>query len=248
MEPFPNAPIKEAIVEFKINPLPESNLEILESLHEKIKNDYPQKRAKHRWESSMKVENERMVSSTQRHIGQDGFLFQSDNNEQVVQFTLDGFTFNRLRPYPPEGWPVIREEAHKLSSLFLDSISPTKIIRVGLRYINQIDIPLSNVDLTEYLTKGPDIPQDLPQALEQYLTRIVIPIPEFGAKAIITQAGPQKPSPSVTSLILDIDVFSDVNLVSRDNSKIWEIFDRLRDLKNRIFRASITPKAEELFQ
>ena len=88
----------------------------------------------------------------------------------------------------------------------------------------------------------------MPQTLEQYLSRIVIPIPEFEAKAIITQAGPKKPDPNITSLILDIDVFSEVHILSTDHSKVWTIFDRLRKLKNQIFKASITSKTEELFR
>ncbi len=35
--------------------------------------------------------------------GPDGYLFRSPNEKKVVQVRLDGFTFNKLKPYDKMG-------------------------------------------------------------------------------------------------------------------------------------------------
>ena len=247
MKPYPNPPIKEALVDIKISPLPTSHLDLLGALHEEIRERYPEKKAQHRWESAMKIQDDRLVSATQRHLGPIGFLFSSYGKEQNVQYRLDGFTFNQLHPYPREGWPVFQEEAKRLWSLYLNAIKPDQVDRIGLRYINQIDIPFPRIDLNEYLVEPPRIPKELPQTQEHFLTRVIIPFPELEAKATITQSLTRPPSPLTTSLILDIGIFTEVAIKS-DTPKVWEVLNRFRDVKNMIFKSSIRPKTEELFQ
>ncbi|MGH2637688.1 MAG: TIGR04255 family protein [Rhabdochlamydiaceae bacterium] len=46
---------------------------------------------------------------------------------------------------------------------------------------------------------------------------------------------------------MDIDVFEEVS-VGMDDEKIWEIMDKLREIKNDIFLKSITEETKELFR
>jgi len=250
MEPYPNPPIREALIDIKIDPLPPSRLPILESQWDKIKEQYPLKKTRHRWEGAVEFQKEGSISAGQRHLGPDGFLFTSSDGQEIVQNRLDGFTFNRLRPYPREGWPRVREKASWLWELYLNAVQPTRVIGIVLRYINEINIPSVPVQLEDYLTEPPRIPESLPQTLEHFLTRIVIPLPEFGdmnAKAIITQALAQPSTPNTTSLILDINILTETSMPA-DTAAVWQVLDRFRIVKNMIFKASIRPKTEELFQ
>ena len=63
MEPYPNPPIREALIDIKIDPLPQSSLAILEALHEQIKEKYPTKKARHRWEGSVKIQDDQTISA-----------------------------------------------------------------------------------------------------------------------------------------------------------------------------------------
>lgn len=246
MQPYPNPPIKEALVDIRIDPLPSSMLATLEALHDQIREHYPTKKARHRWEGSVEIQEDRLISAAQRHLGRDGFLFYSQDEQQIVQYRLDGFTFNRLRPYPSLGWPVIREEAKGLWELYLRTAQPQRIVRIGLRYINQINIPGPQVKLEDYLTEPPRVPANLPQTLEHFITRLVIPLPTLEAKAIITQSLAPATAPDTTSLILDIDVLTEAPRPP-DTASLWDVLERFREFKNTIFKSSLTPRTEELF-
>ena len=46
--------------------------------------------------------------------------------------------------------------------------------RVALRYINQLELPLKHGDqFTQFLTSAPDLPEGAPQAVSQFLSRVM---------------------------------------------------------------------------
>ncbi len=248
MDPYPNPPIKEALIDIKIDPLSASELAALESLYDRVRGDYPVKKARNRWESAVEFKDDKLVSSDSRDCGPDGFLFISQDEKQVVQYRLDGFMFNRLAPYPRQGWPVIQGEARKLWEHYLGVVRLQRIVRIGLRYINQINIPAPDqqFELEDYFTEPPRIPKDIPQKFEHFLVRLVIPW-SVGAKAVITQTRVPSPTPDMMSFILDIDVLTE-NPGSLDTASVWNMLERFREFKNTIFESSLTPKTKELFR
>jgi len=183
--------------------------------------------------------------------GQDGYLFRSSDGRQIVQARLNGLTFNRLRPY--KSWALFRDEARKHWELFADLAVPELVTRLGLRYINAIELPLG-ADFKEYLLTVPEIAPGVPQSLEDFLVRLAIPIERFNCKAIVTETMKpikNKKTNDIESrkfhFILDIDVFRK-GIFRPDSTDIWEAFELLRDAKNEIFYESLTDKAKELFK
>jgi uncharacterized protein (TIGR04255 family) len=163
-----------------------------------------------------------------------------------VQARLDGFTFNRLKPY--KDWESLRDEARKLWQHYTQIASPKNITRVALRYINRIEIPLPMRDFKDYILTIPEIAPGLPQGLANLFMRLIIPVPAMNASAIVTEAfDPPAASSSVLPFIVDIDVSCEA-LFDVDAVEVWETFEKLRELKNEIFFKSITDRAKELFQ
>ncbi len=240
-----NAPITEALIDIRVKILSDFNVEQFQSLHDAIATQYPDKKKRHKWEGKLELKNgASQISASTETI--DGYLFTSADGKQIFQAKIDGFTFNRLKPY--EQWETFRDEALRLWKLYRDTISP-EIIRVALRFINKIDIPLSPqtvLDFDDYLTAGPIVPKELPQGLSSFLTRVVIRDPDTDALAIITQAFEQIINPKFVPIILDIDVFKQKEVISEEET--WQTLEKMRHFKNRIFFTSITEKAKELFQ
>jgi uncharacterized protein (TIGR04255 family) len=240
-----NAPITEALIDIRIGIKEGFDVNRFLSLHEAIANQYPGKKTRHKWEGRFELKRgEALVSAGTEAV--DGYIFTSTDEKQLFQARIDGFTFNRLRPY--EKWDSFRDEAFRLWRLYRDLTSP-EIIRVALRYINKFDIPLFPHplrDFNEYLTAAPIVPEDLPQGVSSFLTRVVIHDPSIDAAAIITQALEQVIDPKFLPIILDIDAFRQKEVLSEEEA--WLTLEKLRHLKNRIFFASITEKAKELFQ
>lgn len=236
------APITEALIDIRIKAKENFDVEQFRSLHDSIAEQYPDKKTRHRWESKFEFKNGKPPISTAADVI-DGYLFTSSDKKQIFQARIDGFTFNRLKPY--ETWETFRNEALRLWRLYKALMRP-EIIRVALRYNNKFDIPQPNRDFNEYLTAAPIVPEGLPQGVSSFLTRVVIHNPEIDASAIVTQAFEQIVNPDFLTIILDIDVFK-LRSEGINEEEALKALENLRNFKNNIFFASITKKVKELF-
>ena len=243
---FPNAPITEAILDIKAK-LPDGvGLNIFDEFQEKIKDRFKDRKTKHSFEAVLKFSPGKDESSPiipKNRI--EGYIFESKNEKKTVQARLDGFTFNKLRPY--KDWNKFHNEARELWELYNKVVKPISVNRIALRFINRIEIPLPFDDFSEYILTNPQIAPGLPQSLSHFLMRIEIPNNEIGAIAIITQTMQKTTESQKLPLIFDIDVIKTGNY-SEKGSEIWKDFNLLRQFKNEIFFNSITEKTKELFK
>jgi uncharacterized protein (TIGR04255 family) len=241
---FSNAPITEALLDIRVEYSREITLAELESFHNLIKEDFPEKQQRIQFTAGFKISPEG-PEALQASGVPDGYLFKSTIYKKIVQARLDGFTFNKIRPY--ENWEKFRLEAHRLWELYSKMTNPAKITRIALRYINRIEIPLHTKDFKEYILGIPDVPHKLPQELSHFFMQFTIVNPDIEAKAIITLTKEEPTSSNTLPIIFDIDVFRD-NIYTTNEAKIWDDFERLRIFKNDIFFNSITEKTKELFK
>lgn len=238
---LPRAPITEALVDIQVKLPPNVDVAKLKSMHGLISEKYPKHAELVRSHFTF-VPQKKSAETTPVCVC--GYKYTSADDKQVIQVRLDGFTFSRLRPY--KTWESLRKEAYLLWGIYVKLFSPEIITRVALRYINRLEIPQPLRDFRDYLTAPPEVPQNLPQEISSFLTRIVIPEPSLNATAIITQALATTDQ-KIVPVILDIDVFK-VAQFNTDGKEVWETIDKLRVLKNNIFFESITEKIVELYQ
>ncbi|MBW2059958.1 MAG: TIGR04255 family protein [Deltaproteobacteria bacterium] len=238
-----NAPIKEALIDiwYSLDP---GYISRLESIHDKIKGDYPHKQIRKQWEGTFQVGSKTFTQSTKDH-GIQGYWYLSEDEKQIIQARLNGFTFNKIEPY--ETWEQMRDEARKLWKIFKEIAPPEVVTGLGLRYVNRIEIPEPTIELSDYLTAPPEIPENLPQRLDSFLTRIQFFDSSIKARGIITQMSEPPDSPGTVPLLLDIEVTQDNNFNINDD-EIWAVLEDLRAFKNKIFFSSITERVAELCQ
>ena len=243
-EVFPNAPITEALIDIRVELPEDATLPKLEKLHDLIKAEYPGKKSRRRFEAQIefKEEQQPLRRST---FQQDGYYFTSADGKRIVQYRLDGFSFNRLRPY--SRWEDLRDEARKAWDIYVTHANPLAVNRLAVRYINSIEIPSKSFDYDDYFTAVPKIPEGLPQVLGHFFTRTLVPFADHDATAVVIQTPSEKQGPVSTAIILDIDVFAQTSLPSEDQ-RIWAILEQLREIKNEIFFKSITEKTKGLFR
>ena len=240
---FPNAPINEALLDIRAKLPPGVDLSRLATFQEGIGERYPDRSERSSWQAGFELQP---TGDVKLHPigGPNGYLFKAPDGRRLVQARLDGFTFNWLKPY--DKWQTFRDEAKELWRRYLDIATPQGVSRIALRYINQLNIPLPMEDFKDYIRTTPEIAPGLPQGLQNFFMRLEIPDPDSRAIAIVTQTlAPQKED--ALPLILDIDVIREQTFHAQ-SSEIWEAFEQLRDLKNRIFFLSITDKAKDLFK
>lgn len=243
-ERFPNAPITEAILDIQVtypSPVEPARLEAFQDL---IRASYPVKQGRTKWQGEIHL-GEGAVAQAVRQRAQ-GFLFRSADEHRAVQARQDGFTFNWLKRY--ESWEALRDEARPHWERYRDTFNPEAVTRLGLRYINRIEIPLPFTDFRDYVKTAPDVAPGLPQGVSALFMRLEIPDVERALMGIITETF-QAPMDDGKRLpfIFDIDVVSGATFEPNSNA-IWETFEKMRDYKNQIFFNSMTEEAFGLFR
>ena len=238
---YENAPITEALIDIQVE-LPDSvtGIQVLESVHDHVKNRYPGKKKRIHVQGQFSAGAEVGASATQTLMG---FSFSSEDGKHIFQARRDGFTFSRLRPYG--SWPELRGEGRRLWEIYRGVVTPEKITRVAVRYINQNDIPLAAIDYKDYFRTIPEVSPELPQALSGFFMQLQFPQTDFGGLLILTQTAVPPPSPATNSVVLDLDVFKESEMAS--DEEVWGVLEVLRNRKNEFFEGCITDRTRALF-
>ena len=119
--------------------------------------------------------------------------------------------------------------------------------RLGVRYINRIDIPVSGsvVEHETFLNVYPKLP-DILGLVGAYAVQAVLRIEDIGCKLTLNSAVVPAPILDHASFIIDQDIAKEVDLPQSDND-IYELLNEIRVRKNNVFEACISDRARELF-
>jgi uncharacterized protein (TIGR04255 family) len=195
------------------------------------------------WDIKLNLPAPPQVSGESKQIG---YKYVSQDGKQVVQARLNGFAFSRLKPY--ESWKEFRAEAMELWGHYSKIAQPERITRVGLRYINRIEIPLPLDDFADYILTRPEIPKGVPQGISQFFMQLALPVPETQGMVVINQTIEKVPEDAKTlPLIFDIDAYKEGD-IAVDSGGLDSLLSSLRELKNQVFFTSLTERAKELFR
>lgn len=243
---FPNAPIVEALLDIRVELPKDIAFEKLESSFNFMKASFPGKKQSLTCHTGLTKSPTGELAIIPVSNVFNGFHFNSLDGTKVVQYRLDGFTFNKLKPY--ENWAKFRNEARSLWEKYLEIVKPLKIVRIALRYINQIEIPLPFKDFEEYILTLPKLaPKLSQQVVSSSFMQFTIQNRDIEASAIITQTM-KKPTPvGKLPFILDIDAFK-LQIFGENKQQMWDEFEKLRTFKNDIFFNTITEKTMDMFK
>jgi uncharacterized protein (TIGR04255 family) len=246
-ETFPNAPITEALINVRATFGHGVKMEQLEAVTKRLSGHLPQieGRTKHNFE--VKVEAGKLTSDTRAQAEPIGFVQFSETRDRAVQVLIDGFTFSKMKPY--ENWNALRDEARSHWEVYRELTGPSSVVRLAVRYINRIELPLPLTDFQEYVLTGPKIADGIPQGIIEFLERVVIPNKEDPKMMAVVTSTMERiaQDAKVLPYIFDIDAFKAIDL-KPDSDDIWAQLEALRDYKNLIFFESMADKAKELFR
>lgn len=241
---FSKAPIQEAIIDIRVRLSPDFTAAQLEAVGVNLVTDYAEKQNLIGGEFRVELSEKQPESSvSSKHIG---FRYTSTDKRYVLQTRLDGFTLSVLPPY--DTWATFREEALRLWTLYRQVTNP-EVIRIAVRYINRLDLPLnlpdSRVELRSFLRTFPEVSSDIPFDINDYFMQLQMSVPDLPGKLILSETIVPPPNPETISIILDNDLFCEEN-IPQTEKEIWELFERMREYKNKLFVACITEKTKEL--
>lgn len=242
---YTRAPIAEAIIEIRCDLPADTTLEALAAAAPT--EGFPTVEATVTVTGMLEV---RPDGIEQRTTGeQTGHLFRSEDGRAVVQARLDGYSFGCLAPY--DRWEAFSAEAERHWHRYRDVASPSKARRLGVRYVNRVNIPGQRVEIKDYLRTAVDVSPYLPQMISNFFLQVVVPLPRFRAFATVTSTIVPPEHEDSTSLILDIDTWQDVDVDLAGEAGGQEIASRLevlREAKNYVFEACITDATRRLIE
>jgi uncharacterized protein (TIGR04255 family) len=240
-----NAPITEAIVDFRVKASSDTDAKKFAALQPRLTAQLPVMEEQRQFSATIELGRDQEQFSTRQRHGIQGYRFKTTDGKTHAQFRVDGFTVNRLRPYTR--WEELFPQAMELWRIYCDAAQPVTVTRLALRYINRIELTAHGADFDTYLRAGPVVPPEVPQTLTGFLTRVTITNSQSDILAHVTQALEARTRNQQPSIILDIDTFKGGQFASNDPI-IETIFGQLRTFKNLLFFNYLTEETLRGFE
>jgi uncharacterized protein (TIGR04255 family) len=260
-EHFPHAPIVEAVIEFRARvELPWDETTVTDRLRRELpeySNHQPMREFSFAVSMSspaaLPVQSSSDVSgaaaSGPSAVGEDhgwiGVRALTADNLQVANFSRDLFSFSRLKPYGT--WETFSSEALRLWAVHQALSGISHVHRLGVRFINRIEVPADDVMFDDYFEGLGTSPLELDTTGFLHQHSFAVPNEPYGVNLARTFQPPGPPDPTRLALLLDIDAFTSEPFPA-DPGMIAGRLVRLRTLKNEMFRGSLTDRAMDLFR
>lgn len=237
---YKRAPITEAVIEIRFSTALESK--ILEKVAKKFKKHYPEFRQveTHHVKIDIKLSDGKHSDKIEHE-----YRLSSNDSSQILILQRQSFIIVQLAPY--KGWNNFINRFEQDIELFKKHAGHRQIARIGVRYINRLDIPFSGsaVRTRDYLSIFPQHPDGL-NPLIGYSINTKSVLIDLGSVLTINSAIVESPLPNYLSIVLDQDIGIDKE-PPQSTEDVIKFLGLVRDKKNEIFESCITDKSRELF-
>jgi uncharacterized protein (TIGR04255 family) len=238
---YAKPPIVEAVCEFRLTPETRWDLTVPGLLYERLKGSFPQK-------------EQRMIQEMELTQGPEGLHQQIRTSERIIFFTEDKkmlvqvgprlLAINVLKTYPH--WEGFKPRIEMAWKSLQAAIEVQGLERIGLRYINHIELPAQGGELAEYFEFYPFVGQRLPQQMVSFLAGVEFSYADDRDHCRVQFT--RIPASGGRSLfMLDIDYFlARPGAVKPAEALAWveEAHSRVEE----VFEGCITDKLREMFE
>ncbi len=231
-EHLKNPPAVEAVLDITTNELDEADLRLLDVETVALKNGFPKKDQIHLFEGCFSEKGkEHQVSYKNKPLG---YSYKSDDQKEIAQFRVNGFSYNRLQPYP--GWNDFIKSGLEAWSIYKDIRKRVEIKRLGLRFINVIEVPGETVTPSKYFKVA--IESQLKAGLgriRQFQYKYVREFEENDCFAIVNFAQLAQRDAGPARFVLDIDVIKEAPAKGLEELEVSKYLEHMRQAKNTVF-------------
>jgi uncharacterized protein (TIGR04255 family) len=131
--------------------------------------------------------------------------FLQKDEQALVQVGQHLLAVNRLKPYPT--WEEFLPLIVQAFQAYREVAAPTSVHRIGLRYINRIEIPGERVTLEDYFEFYPFIGEKLPQDLDAFFLGVQVSYEDARDALRLQLTTTSTEMPGARALFLDLDYF-----------------------------------------
>lgn len=239
---YPNPPIQEAVCELHFDPPLVSDVEGLTTFRSVWADEYPNQKIVEEQHVEFQISQEDV--KTERKPKGHRLICRSANGSRLVQLSGTFLAINHLKPYA--GWKEsFREDILLQASRFLEAAGDRKIRRVGLRYIDKIDIPEAPAvweNWFQFKLPVPPLPDGKTTGFQMQFRN---DLPD-GRRLVINVVTSPPSSPGTSSVVLDLDATWEGSPV--EFPALAEILETVHTPLGSAFEGYLTDKVRQLFR
>ncbi len=239
---YKNSPISEAVCEFQFGQDSPWDLTVPGLVYEKVQNTFPKR--------SQIARVTMGIVANEGEIGpQFGALpiirFTREDEKAHIQVAPHLLSVHHLKPY--SSWQQFLPLIQDSFKAYREVASPKSIHRIGLRYINTIELTGSSIALEDYFEFRPYVGPDLPRTIGPFMMSVQLTFEnsrDVLNLQLVSQAGV---SSDIATIILDLDYF----LVKSGEVELDEAFEWIETAHTHIediFEACITEQLRQKFE
>lgn len=238
---YKNPPITEVICEFRFELENAFDQKTVDLFFNEVKEKFSKKKKGQIHQMKMEVNpKEQSFSKTSEEFDQ----FFSDDEKTRIQLDKGRLSIHKLKPYGSWGefYPLI----NLVFNSYIKIIKIKSIQRIGLRYVNNFEIPSSSLDIEQYFNLRPALGGGLPQNLASFMVGTVFVFENGRDNMNVQFLNRPATSPEKIMFVLDMDYFLiNPNSVQINEVDQW-ITNAHKNIEN-IFEAVLTGKSKALF-
>lgn len=238
---YGNPPIVEVVAEFRFVPSEPWDLTVPGLVYDRLREQFPRKRLLKVLEGEAAVE---AAGIRQEFRLADRMQFLREDEKAYVQVGPDLLAVNHLAPYPT--WEGFLPLVQNALGAYVAVAQPRGLHRIGLRYINQLEIPGESVDLDQYLNFRPFVGPGLPQLFHGFILGIQTPYDEERDMLRLQLTTIEAKAAGASTLLLDMDYY----LAQPEGVALDATFDWLERAHTRVqsvFENCLTDDLRSLF-
>jgi uncharacterized protein (TIGR04255 family) len=242
---YGKSPITQAVCEFQLRSSKEWDWTVPGLVYQEIQSEFPVKREERSFEIRVSPLPGQYVQQ-QAGSGLAKMHFLTKDELAMVQVGPDLLAVNVMAPYP--GWDQYRRLIQRQFEVYLKVANPESFKRIGLRYINQIELPVKaekGVEFTEYFLYYPHLPENIEQKHGPFFMRVTHVFANERDMMNLALANVSVPSGNL-AYVLDIDYA----LMKPQEVELKRGLDWAQEAHGRIeamFEACLTDKTRALF-
>jgi uncharacterized protein (TIGR04255 family) len=239
-------PIEEALCEFRFVNDAEWDPMLPLVFRDQIKESYPGKPVQRTpLEANLRAGSDQAGASflLKQELGR--IQFPSEDGKALVSIGPNVLSAHMLRPY--QRWEEFRPRIEEALSKYSSTLPCDGVRRIGLRYINKIEIEnAGSLDLNKYFTVPPMSPQGFPTRITSFITRTEHIYDDEPIKLILTFTDTSAKE-GYAAFLLDLDLVWEFGDNPIPAEEAMNRVDTLRERERDAFEQLITDNSREMF-
>ncbi len=228
--------IVEALLDVRVSSDPVPTQDLLSEAIDTFKDTHPILEEQRRFQTILSAQDSAQPAADTTSLGITGLTRRCEKRGQVIQYQVDGFTYNQVGNYST--WNDFLQNLAEPLEIYLSRFANGVATRVGVRYINRLPLFGDEGELQSLLTAPPLWKLGPEWSDKRHLTRMQFSNLQESSNVIITQAIEDLDSPPGKAIIIDIDAFIDCEAHARVDD-ILNLANRLRVVKNMAFNNTL---------